>query len=418
MDDQMQNQLKSLPEWFKIIACVAGEVEEDGVKTTDAEGAAEPKKDEHVQCFTLTLALPDGSQMRAVIPVAKASRRTRRRFAATVGRTLHRPKRGKDDAYPLHTLDFSSSSADSTVNRLTPYDSFWILQHNQGNRVLQDNRVERYFAEHHRGQWYATNQGIGFDSKGNLIDGQHRLIVSFLGDFSFETNIVWGLDPRARTKTDTGAPRSAADVWDLNFRKSPSAPTGQFVTSTCLALLRFFRPERGLKQDTFYVPIAEQHEEGLNWLYNMIKPGSKMEQKQIFQNPLVRAAFLIAYKGAKRPATIDDLAMRLARGANIQADTTEHILDAYLRKIPPRQGLWVPYWILLFVSHIVNGTSWNKKKMKKPNGDAGDHVLALIEEHFGGAEKQIPLSVMQDLSQIAADDEQDDEQDETAHAAQ
>src|SRR5258706_8448145 len=43
------------------------------------------------------------------------------------------------------------------------------------NRPISERAVRQMAAAMLKGQWVASHQGIAFDVKGNLMDGQHRL---------------------------------------------------------------------------------------------------------------------------------------------------------------------------------------------------------------------------------------------------
>lgn len=65
--------------------------------------------------------------------------------------------------------------------------------------------------------WHNTGQGLIFDSKGNLIDGQHRVIALYnysvqYPNKKFSVVIVRGVKPSAFDYIDCGVPRSAADT--------------------------------------------------------------------------------------------------------------------------------------------------------------------------------------------------------------
>jgi len=64
----------------------------------------------------------------------------------------------------------------TTVEHITPARALAYLEKNlKSNRTLSASTVKRYAAEMQHGHWMLTHQGIAFDDKGNLIDGQHRL---------------------------------------------------------------------------------------------------------------------------------------------------------------------------------------------------------------------------------------------------
>ena len=51
----------------------------------------------------------------------------------------------------------------------------WLQKNHPNNRTLNQNAVDRFVEAIKSGNWDLNHQGIAFDSKGLLIDGQHRL---------------------------------------------------------------------------------------------------------------------------------------------------------------------------------------------------------------------------------------------------
>lgn len=95
---------------------------------------------------------------------------------------------------------------------ITPEVASKLLDRNTENRTRKDTAIERYERDMKAGKWRVTNQGLGFDKKGVLADGQNRLAACVAAGVPFTTLIATGLDPEARDVVDTGVKRSLADV--------------------------------------------------------------------------------------------------------------------------------------------------------------------------------------------------------------
>ncbi len=72
-------------------------------------------------------------------------------------------------------------------------------------------RVEQYAEMMKRGDWLPTDQGIGINTKGQAINGQHRLNAIIKADKPITMLVVRGLMDRALLVTDQGAKRTAHD---------------------------------------------------------------------------------------------------------------------------------------------------------------------------------------------------------------
>lgn len=101
------------------------------------------------------------------------------------------------------------------LTKVTPKLAREYLLHNVGNRALRPSHVETLRASFERGEYVQTHQGIAFDTKGRLIDGQHRLTaIAALKDGTFPMFVTHGLDrDSVFPVTDAiQAKRSIADV--------------------------------------------------------------------------------------------------------------------------------------------------------------------------------------------------------------
>lgn len=117
-----------------------------------------------------------------------------------------------------HHLSFNPKADAPKTFRATlkPADADFILEHhNPLNRSLRPGVAEQYGREMTAGAWRVTNQGIGFDRNGALVDGQHRLFAgsSAGANVAFDTMVTVGLDPRAREVIDSGLKRTAGDLF-------------------------------------------------------------------------------------------------------------------------------------------------------------------------------------------------------------
>lgn len=108
------------------------------------------------------------------------------------------------------------SGATATIKMATKELVESLLSMNTNNRNVRRGVIECYKQDMADGRWFVTNQGIGVDTNGVLIDGQHRLIaLRECGYPSVPLLIVSGLDPLAQAAVDQHAKRSVRDVWRL-----------------------------------------------------------------------------------------------------------------------------------------------------------------------------------------------------------
>ena len=104
---------------------------------------------------------------------------------------------------------------ETRVEIITPELATQYLSHNVTNRSIRKQEVDAYAREIKRGTFVLTHQGIAFDSDGNLIDGQHRLMAIAMAGTPVKMMVSRGVTPMALTVVDRGASRTMRDVISL-----------------------------------------------------------------------------------------------------------------------------------------------------------------------------------------------------------
>lgn len=92
------------------------------------------------------------------------------------------------------------------------------LRNNFRNRPVSDDVVTSYARDMAAGQWVATHQGIAFNDRDELIDGQHRLLAVVKSGRTIRMMVTFGLPSKINGKemttmdcVDRGRTRSVAD---------------------------------------------------------------------------------------------------------------------------------------------------------------------------------------------------------------
>jgi len=91
------------------------------------------------------------------------------------------------------------------------------LENNFRNRPISEDTVAAYARDMIAGQWVATHQGVAFNDKDELIDGQHRLHAIVRCDKTIRMMVTFGLPSVIEGKqmttmdcVDRGRTRSSA----------------------------------------------------------------------------------------------------------------------------------------------------------------------------------------------------------------
>ena len=102
------------------------------------------------------------------------------------------------------------------IATITPDIAQAYLTKNVNNRNHSAMTVSTYARDMKAGRWMMTGDPIQFDTNGNLLNGQHRLMACVEADTPFDTVIVYGLPAELQAVIDTGKPRSLADKLKLD----------------------------------------------------------------------------------------------------------------------------------------------------------------------------------------------------------
>lgn len=99
---------------------------------------------------------------------------------------------------------------------ITPSKAAEILERNVQNRKISYAKVDQYSRDMASGNWEETHEGIAFAEDGTLIDGQHRLLAIVKTGCAIKLNVTYGMSDSARTKINSGKPRSIKDQFTIN----------------------------------------------------------------------------------------------------------------------------------------------------------------------------------------------------------
>jgi hypothetical protein len=112
---------------------------------------------------------------------------------------------------------------------------------NDWNRVWSAPKVLEYARRIHEKAWQWNGQGVSFYTTGNIGDGQHRLCAAALENYTWETVIVFGVEPEAVSTIDDGSPRHASD--HAHMHGVQDAGRKQVIMRTVASYFAKVRPE-------------------------------------------------------------------------------------------------------------------------------------------------------------------------------
>jgi hypothetical protein len=154
---------------------------------------------------------------------------------------------------------------------ITPELAREFLSYNYSNRPINKLIVKKYAKAMKNGDWKLTHQGIAFDERGHLIDGQHRLFAIIEAEVNIPMlKLVYDSTVESlQYPIDIGKTRTIADITGLSRQH--------------LAILNLFLNLFRLSQEPLYYTVLYSHlEPYFNKLHeiagiSIVKPSVRLE---------------------------------------------------------------------------------------------------------------------------------------------
>ena len=115
-----------------------------------------------------------------------------------------------------------------------------LLERNTGNRRVNKRKLQQLADQMRSGEFENTGEPVIISVEGVVNNGQHRLMAVIEADAVLDMDVRFGIPRKAFSKTDTGAPRTGADVLSIK-----GVHAGSQVASTVRLLVLY---ERGLPE--------------------------------------------------------------------------------------------------------------------------------------------------------------------------
>ena len=171
---------------------------------------------------------------------------------------------------------------------LTPGVATRLLERNVHNRKLSEKVIQKYVAEIRAGEWRLTPGGIGFNDRGDLVDGQHRLHAIVRSQTTVPMLITLGLPAASQEKVDRQRRRT---LFDALFLAGMAVQRQEVEIATCLTR-RIIRSESGaVPTDHLVKQTLECHAPHIKAVIECLKGASK-SARGISQASFLAAATL------------------------------------------------------------------------------------------------------------------------------
>lgn len=205
---------------------------------------------------------------------------------------------------------------------ITPKMAEEWLTRNVHNRPVSDATVNKFALDMANGKWTLTHQGIAFDTRHRLADGQHRLWAIFMSGVPVKMMVTDNLSPESIAHIDMQRVRSVSDVLKLQY----DMPNSRKLGARTVVIRDIEEPDRArvpLSVDQT-LEIYHRHKAGLDWSLQVLG-GEKMKLW-----PAAPVAGALAYAYPTDPSKINEFAEKLKSGEGLSKGNPILTLREYL----------------------------------------------------------------------------------------
>jgi hypothetical protein len=198
-------------------------------------------------------------------------------------------------------------------------EAYFALNHK--NKKINEYDVARLASDILAGRFYLHHQGIAFDDKGRLRDGQHRLLAIIRANRGVWMMVAYGLSDEAVSAIDQQRGRTLADtmriVDDVSISAAESATANQMSRAGAPSL----RPSSLNAARAFF----KQHELAIRYATKLLSRGGKGVDIAPVRSVFGRAYYHLS------SATLERAAAVLAGGLPKQEEATMMHFRGFLK---------------------------------------------------------------------------------------
>jgi len=240
------------------------------------------------------------------------------KVAARRARAVAIEKSGGTPAAELGTMK-------SSWIHVTPEIAALWLKNNFNNRPVSQDTVNAYAREMKRGKWLPVHQGIAFNAKDELTDGQHRLLAIMKSGCTVLMLVTFGMPIKVQGTrmtgmdvVDRGKPRSVADQLKIQHHEKNGSVLAMLVNR----LVNICTPERMRKLSVGEVlDVHDMLRESIDYVIEHRPRAHGLRQAGVL------AAFALVLPLGER---VKEMFSQLTSGQNLPEGSPLALLRAFL----------------------------------------------------------------------------------------
>jgi hypothetical protein len=161
------------------------------------------------------------------------------------------------------------------LTEVTPKLAAEMLQHNATNRRIRSSHVNALADVMKAGQFQTTHQGVALNERGEVVDGQHRLLAVVKSGVAVTMPVAHGVDAEhyGHLMIDVGLNRTTADVYAVD----------RFVAQPCTFIAY-------MHQSTRHKSVLGPYLDAFGPIMTAISKGGRHMRRGVTSAPVVAAA--------------------------------------------------------------------------------------------------------------------------------
>lgn len=197
---------------------------------------------------------------------------------------------------------------------VTPKLAVEYLTRNASNRRVRPGHINALSAVMTAGQFQSTHQGIALNTKGEVVDGQHRLMAIVKSGVTVKMPVAYGVNAEhyGHLMIDVGMNRSTADVYAVD----------RFVAQPCTFIAY-------MHQSTRHKAVLAPYLESFGPIITAISKGGRHMRRGVTSAPMVAAAAIRVAMG-EDPALVNSNFSGMVR---LDYGNLPPVANAFLRQL-------------------------------------------------------------------------------------
>jgi len=187
------------------------------------------------------------------------------------------------------------------IETITPQKAEEYLTKNHCNRPISRATVDKYKRLIEEGLFELTHQGLGFDSRSRLRDGQHRLLAIIESGKSAKLLVTRGLSDKAVQAIDDGRKRSDQQVLTMAVGEAVGSLTTAIAREMYGGALHFGTGQRQLQPIRMdLISFFEAHRKAIEFANELFKNHATGLSIGYIAAAVARASYTVSQKKLRR----------------------------------------------------------------------------------------------------------------------